>query len=56
MRASKLSWVNYCENWTHVAYWHKADVAERSTDVRFWGSSGHRVEATDAKVESGAIG
>ena len=22
---------------SHVRLWHKADISERSTDVRFWG-------------------
>ena len=28
----------------NVCFWHKADIAEHSTDVRFWGNSGHRID------------
>jgi hypothetical protein len=26
----------------HVRFWHLADISTRSTNVRFWGQSGHR--------------
>src|SRR6516225_11608627 len=26
----------------HVRFWHKADMTTRSTNVRYWGESGHR--------------
>src|SRR6516162_1265613 len=26
----------------NVCFWHKTDITTRSTNVRFWGSSGHR--------------
>jgi hypothetical protein len=25
----------------HVGYWHKADMLNALTNVRFWGQSGH---------------
>jgi hypothetical protein len=25
----------------HVCYWHKADMGNALTNVRFWGQSGH---------------
>jgi hypothetical protein len=28
-----------------VCFWHKADITTRSTNVRFWGQSGHCLNA-----------
>jgi hypothetical protein len=29
------------EQGTNVRYWHKADMLNALTNVRFWGQSGH---------------
>jgi len=28
-------------SWRNVGYWHKADMLNALTNVRFWGQSGH---------------
>jgi hypothetical protein len=34
----------------NVCFWHKADIKRLSSNVRFWGQSGHRVEALQCSL------
>jgi hypothetical protein len=38
-----------CAHSRDVRFWHKADMAIALNDVRFWGQSGHRGHAADAR-------
>jgi hypothetical protein len=34
----------------NVCFWHKADITRLSSNVRYWGQSGHRVSRTECPL------